>query len=193
LIKIGVTGGIGSGKTTVCKLIEALNYPVYYADDRAKWLMNNNSDCKVKITNTFGNEVYSNGKLNRIFLAQTVFTDESEIEKLNQIVHPLVAKDFNNWLKNQTSKIIFKEAALMFETDSWKALDKIILITAPLEIRIKRVLKRDSHRNKEQVLNIISKQLPEEEKRKRADYIIENIDLKNITSQLTKILNQIEG
>ena len=192
MIKIGVTGGIGSGKTTVCKLIEELGYSVYYADDRAKWLMNNNSDCKYQIIDSFGSQSYINGTLNREYLAKTVFSDQSGIENLNKIVHPLVAQDFNNWIDNQQSEIIFKEAALMFETKSWKSLDKIILVTAPLDLRIERVLKRDPQRDKAQILNIVSKQLPEEEKRKKANYIIENIEIKLTNIQLLKTLEQIK-
>jgi len=191
LIKIGVTGGIGSGKTTVCKIIESLGYPVYYADDRAKWIMNNDSNCREKITTQFGEKSYYNNLLNREYLSKTIFSDSEKVNTLNSIVHPLVALDFENWIKNQSSKIIFKEAALMFETNSWKSLDKIILVSAPLDDRIERVLKRDTHRDRNQILDIISKQMPEEEKLKKADFVIENIDVEKIKAQILNVLMQL--
>lgn len=191
MIKIGVTGGIGSGKTTICKIIESLGYPVYYADDRAKWIMNNDSICREKITAEFGGKSYHNNLLNREYLAKTIFSDSEKVNALNSIVHPLVALDFEKWVNNQSSKIIFKEAALMFETNSWKSLDKIILVSAPLDDRIERVLKRDTHRDRNQILDIISKQMPEEEKLKKADFIIENTDFEKIKDQILNVLLQL--
>lgn len=193
MIKIGVTGGIGSGKTTVCKLIEKLGYPVYYADDRAKWIMNNDETCKKNIVSEFGSQSYNEKGLNKEYLAKTVFSNQNKIENLNSIVHPLVAKDFENWVKNQNSKYIFKEAALMFETDSWKQLDKIILVSAPENERIERVLKRDPQRDRQQVLDIISKQMPEEEKANLSNFTIQNIDIETIPFQVKQILTLIEN
>ena len=193
MIKAGVTGGIGSGKSTVCRILESKGYPVYYADDRAKWLMENDDDCKKLIITEFGNQSFIDGKINREYLAKTVFADAKKVEKLNKIVHPAVAKDFENWIEQQTSNIIFKEAALLFETGSYQQLDKIILVTAPEEIRIKRVLARDSHRDYEQVKHIISKQLSDNDKAKKADFTVENIKKEDLEAQVLEILENLKN
>lgn len=189
--KIGVTGGIGSGKSTICKLIEVIGYPVYYADDRAKWIMNNNYTCINLVKSKFGNAAYKNGVLNREYLAKTVFSDDSKIKELNNIVHPLVAQDFEEWSIQQKGDAIFKEAALMFETNSWKALNSIILVSANEPIRIQRVLKRDLYRNESQIKQIISKQLPEDIKIQRSDYIIKNNGVDLVIPQVLNIIDKI--
>lgn len=176
MIKVGVTGGIGSGKSTICKFLENLQYPVYYADDRAKFILVNNHKCKEKIIVEFGVKCYlESGELNRSYLADKVFSSEQEIKKLNAIVHPLVDQDFEDWLiKNEKAKIVFKEAALLFETGGYKKLDKIIVVDAPLEVRINRVLLRDPQRTREQVEAIIAKQIPQYRKNELSDYLIDN-------------------
>jgi len=194
MIKVGVTGGIGSGKTTVCKLLEELDYPVYYADERAKWILINNQNCKKQVQNLFGDDSFlSDGSINRIYLADKVFKNEENVIKLNKIVHPLVELDFKNWLDEFSEhNIIFKEAALLFETGGNKKLDKIIVVDAPEQVRINRVLKRDRHRTEEQVKSIIAKQIPQETKNELADYLILNnqTNLKNLVNEILEEIKE---
>lgn len=189
MLKIGITGGIGSGKTTVCKQFASLGIPVYYADDRAKWLMNNDPKLKAALIEQFGAETYQQDQLNRAYLANIVFKDQKKLELLNGIVHPAVYEDGRQWqLDQEANGAIYslKEAALLFETGSYLDLDKIIVVTAPLELRIARVMKRDST-TKEAVLDRINKQLPDEEKIAKADFVVHNIELENLANQVDKI------
>lgn len=139
---VGLTGGIGSGKSTVAKIFEVLGVPVYYADDRGKWLLAHNDSLKAQVMETFGSESYfEDGSLNRVFLAKEVFPDPDKLEKLNQMVHPEVAEDFTNWIAlNNTQSFLIKEAALLFETESYKSLDHVICVMAPKSVRLQRVL-----------------------------------------------------
>ncbi|TDQ13745.1 dephospho-CoA kinase [Algoriphagus boseongensis] len=187
-IWVGITGGIGSGKSTVCKIFQILGIPVYSADDRAKWLMANDSHLKSQIAEEFGPESYlENGLVNRKFLAETVFSDQEKVKKINSLVHPAVGKDFLNWSKNQNSPYILKEAALLFETGSAKELDFIINVSSPIKIRIARVLMRDPHRTEKQVNDIIDQQIPDEEKNELADFVIKNTDNKMLIPQVLEI------
>lgn len=184
ILQLGITGGIGTGKSTVCKIFETLGIAVYDADTRAKMVMITDKILKQELKKAFGEEVYlSENEINRDYLVKTVFSNQpnnsngnSKVEILNSIVHPAVGRDYQNWYNENAAKspYLLKEAALMFESDSYKVLDAIIVVHAPLEERIKRVLQRDSHRTEEQVKAIISKQLPESEKLKRADFVIYN-------------------
>src|SRR6478609_210326 len=161
--KIGITGGIGVGKSTASAVFKLLGIPVYDADTRAKWLMSNDEILVQSVKNTFGEEAYVNGILNNQYLASIVFSDPVKVETLNKLVHPRVGEDFKNWTAQQYNvPYVLKEAALLYEANSWKELDKIIVVTAPLELRINRVLKRDPHRDRQQVLDIIQRQMPEE-------------------------------
>ncbi|NVK49222.1 MAG: dephospho-CoA kinase [Cyclobacteriaceae bacterium] len=172
---IGLTGGIGSGKSTVARLFEILGIPVYYADDRAKWLMNTDANLKKSIVEAFGTESYQeDGSLNREYLAQTVFGDPEKVKKINSLVHPAVAEDFKNWATSQTTPYVLKEAALIFETGGEEQLDKVINVSSPLRVRMARVLMRDPHRTEEQVNHIINQQLPDEIKNEKADFVIKN-------------------
>ena len=176
-LQIGITGGIGSGKSTVCRIFATLGIPIYDADSRAKYLMSNSKEIKNAVKKHFGENAYfENGELNRVYIAQEIFSDKEKAKVLEQIIHPKVAKDYQLWVKENSSKspYLLKEAALMFETGGDKFLDKIILVSAKEELRTKRVLKRDSQRSKNQIEAIIKKQMPESEKQKRADYIINN-------------------
>jgi dephospho-CoA kinase len=191
-ILVGITGGIGSGKSTVAKIFSILGIPIYYADDRAKWLMANDSDLKKQIQENFGSESYTEGGiLNRAFLASKVFSDEEKVKIINGLVHPAVKLDFENWAKAQNSSYVLKEAALLFETGSYKDLDKVINVSSPIRIRISRVLMRDLHRNEKQVNDIIDKQLPDEEKNKLADFVVKNTDNKMLIPQVLEIHNQL--
>ena len=181
---IGVTGGIGSGKSLVCKIFSLLGASVYYADDRAKWISNHDPIVREKIIREFGREAYSIEGLNREYLAQTVFSDNKKLEVLNAIVHPAVGNDFQDWVKEQHTPYILKEAALMFESGSYKMLDKVVTVTAPAEVRIRRVLQRDPHRTRIEVEGIIQKQLSEEERIRRADYVLYNDESKLVIPQV---------
>ena len=156
---IGVTGGIGSGKSTVCKIFETLGHPIYYADDRAKWLMSHDDTLMHQIKELFGDEAYQNGVLNRKLIAEKAFKTPSMLAQLNALVHPAVGKDLKEWVSSTQEKLLFYEAALVFETGSNKKMDAVILVTAPEALRIPRVLKRDPDRTKESVQKIIDQQI----------------------------------
>jgi len=187
MISVGVTGGIGSGKTTVCKIFSQLDIPVYYADKEAKRLMTYDKTLKANIKDLLGSNAYHrNGRLNRGHVASIVFTDKDKLAKLNALVHPAVRQDAKNWTKEQTSKYTLQEAALLVENGSYKQLDYLIVVTAPVEMRIKRVVKRDNS-NFDQVKNRIDNQLPEREKKKVADFIIDNSGDVSLIHQVWKI------
>ncbi|MCB9246161.1 MAG: dephospho-CoA kinase [Flavobacteriales bacterium] len=176
-LKIGITGGIGAGKTTVCKIFEQLGVPVYYADVRAKELMHEQDDLKKKIRQAFGWDAYDKKEeLNRPYLAKIVFNDPRQLSILNQIVHPAVFDDYNRWVTEQSKSGIpysVKEAALLIESGSYKQLDKIIVITCPIDLRIERIMKRD-HLRREEVLKRMENQLSDRERLDHADCVIRN-------------------
>jgi dephospho-CoA kinase len=175
-LKVGITGGIGSGKTTVCRIFESLGMPVYYADQMAKHIMIHDVNVKQKIKQLLSPEAYfANGRPNRPFIASKVFTDPALLQKLNEIVHPAVHDDFEMFYqkyKNETPYVI-NEAALLVENGSYQRFDVLIVVTCPEEIRVERILKRDKT-TRDEVLRRIKNQLPEEEKVKPAHYIIDN-------------------
>lgn len=172
-MKIGLTGGIGSGKTTVAKIFETLGIPVYYADDAAKKLMNEDEALKATIRKAFGEEVYINGKLNRSYLASVVFADKNKLSLLNELVHPVTIADAERWMSEQKAPYAIKEAALLFESDAWIGLDKIIGVDAPEALRIQRTMQRDQVTNDE-VLARLQKQMNQHEKMERCDEVIIN-------------------
>lgn len=185
---VGITGGIGSGKSTVCRIFQLLGIPVYSADERAKWLMANDAILKSGIRAAFGDESYqTDGTINRAYLAEKVFSDPEKIKQINALVHPAVGKDFKSWTENKTSPYILKEAALLFESGANKELDKVINVSSPLKIRMARVLMRDPHRNENQVNQIINQQMPDEEKNELADFVIKNTDNKLLIPQVLEI------
>ena len=187
MIKVGITGGIGSGKTHICEMFKELGVPVYNADDRAKYLMQHDEDLKAQIIDTFGEESYKNGSLNREFLSQVVFQHKAMLEKLNSIVHPAVAKDADAWHQMHADKpYTIKEAALLFETESYKQLDKTILVHADEDERILRVMQRD-HVSKEKVLARIKNQMQDIDKMTYADFIINNDGNREIHKIVEKI------
>jgi dephospho-CoA kinase len=191
---VGITGGIGSGKSTVCKLFSLLGIPVYTADERAKWLMAQDLTLRNQITTTFGAAAYSStGELNRTFLAESVFPNPEKIAQLNALVHPAVKKDFEQWIASQTAPYLIKEAALLFETGAAKALDYVINVSSPLRIRTARILLRDPHRSEEQVNQIINQQLPDEEKNELADFCIKNTDNKLLIPQVLEVHEQLSN
>jgi len=173
MIKVGLTGGIGSGKSTVARIFETLGIPVYYADDAAKRLMNENKELIENITRHFGKESYSNGKLNRAHLAKLVFNDPDKLILLNSITHPATIEDANQWMQRQTSPYTIKEAALIFESGSAEHLDYVIGVYAPAALRIKRTMDRD-HISREDVLSRMNRQIDEEMKMKLCDAVVVN-------------------
>lgn len=187
MLKIGITGGIGSGKTTVCQIFAALGIPVYYADDRAKWLMTNDLDLKNKIIDLFGSAAYlPDGALNRAHIGQLAFNDKNLLNQLNEAVHPAVFNDGHQWFNEQTTAYAIKEAALFYETGSYVQMDKMITVTAPEQIRIDRVMERDQTSAAE-VKSRIDKQLPESEKVNKADFVIYNDGQKLLIPQVIAI------
>lgn len=192
MIKVGITGGIGSGKSLISKVFKSLGIPVYDADSRAKALMTESSDIRNGLISTFGNDAYlSSGELNRRFLAEQVFKDELNTEKINAIVHPAVAKDFEDWYHAQNAPYIIKEAALMISSGTYKNLDKLILVSAPEELRISRTMQRDPQRSEDEVRNIISRQMKEPEMKEFADTVIDNSGEKMLLEQILKIHQEL--
>lgn len=188
-LQIGITGGIGSGKSLVCKIFQSLGVPVYDADSHAKILMTTDGILVDQIKKEFGSLSYDGkGDLNRKFLGEVVFKDEEKLQTLNALVHPRVAFDYDRWLNKCIGRTyILKEAALLFESGSFELLDKIIVVMAPEPMRVRRVLKRDPQRTESEILRIIRNQLPEEEKLKRADFIIQNNETELVIPQVLKL------
>jgi len=188
-LQIGVTGGIGSGKSLVCKIFISLGVSIYDADSRAKSVMTTDGILVTQIKKEFGVLSYDEkGGLNRAYLAQTVFNTPEKLKALNDLVHPRVKIDYQQWLAHhQTEPYIIKEAALMFEAKSNQFLNKIIVVSAPEALRIKRVIQRDPQRSEQQVKDIIHNQLPEAEKLKRADYVIINDETQLVIPQVLQL------
>jgi dephospho-CoA kinase len=187
---VGLTGGIGSGKSTVAKVFQSLGVPIFNSDLEAKYIINNDVEVIRAITFEFGN-VYENGKLNRIKMAEVVFKDKNALEKLNKIVHPKVAEYFENWvLANNDSSILIKEAAILIESGAYKKIDKIVLVTAPTTIRIQRVVNRDNI-SKEKVKERMNAQLSDKEKLSYADFFIINDDIQMVIPQVLAAYNKL--
>ncbi|MDH5366109.1 MAG: dephospho-CoA kinase [Cyclobacteriaceae bacterium] len=185
-LQIGITGGIGSGKSVVCKIFNTLDIPTYDADSRAKWIMMNDKLLKKELINVFGKKTFvDNGEVNRKHLSSIIFNDKKKLSVLNNIVHPKVAEDYKVWTSNHLNHpYVIKEAALLYESGSYQLLDKIIVVTAPESLRISRTLLRDPHRSKVEIQSIISKQMPEHEKLERADYVIKNDESELLIQQV---------
>jgi dephospho-CoA kinase len=173
ILKIGLTGGMGSGKTTVAKIFELLGVPVYYADAAAKQLYYTNKDLMAEVKKHFGDDVYTERQLNRSNLASKVFNDPEKLGLLNSIVHPATIRDAEEWIANQTYPYIIKEAALLFESGSASGLNHIIGVRSPQHLRLKRVMDRDGF-SREEILSRMKQQIDEEIKMRLCDYIIEN-------------------
>ena len=188
-IQIGITGGIGSGKSLICRIFHVLGVPVYDADRRAKKLMTTDGILIDQIKKEFGSLSYNeDGVLNRELLSRTVFNNPEKLTKLNSLVHPRVALDYTHWMHEQDeAKYCLKEAALLFESGSYQSLDKIIVVTAPDKLRIKRVLQRDPHRDRTEVERIIKNQMSQEEKMMKADFVIRNDETELVIPQVLKL------
>ena len=193
MVKVGLTGGIGSGKTTVSNFLLDYGIPVYNSDSKGKTLMNTNLELKNNIVSIFGERVYDNGILNTNLLSSIVFNDSTKIEQLNNLVHPKVAQDFNQWVgKNNNKPILVKEAAILIESGAYLNMDKIILVVSEKSTRINRVSKRDNS-DLESIEKRINLQLTDNEKIKYADYIIENnSSLEHLKLEVLKVINKIK-
>lgn len=188
---IGLTGGIGSGKTTVARYLASQGIPVYIADEEAKKVMNTPEVLSL-LAKTFGDSVLENGVINRQKLAQLVFNAPEKLEQLNNIIHPKVKQDFENWVKeHHNHPFVIKEAAILFESGSYQFCDKIITVTAPKNVRIQRVIQRDGV-TKDQVLARMQNQWKEEEKIALSDYVIQNINIEDTKSQVDNILKTLK-
>jgi len=185
MLKIGITGNIGSGKTTVSKVFEVLGIPVFYADEAAKNVMTADEILIGEIKMAFGAASYfDDGSLNRKYIANIVFNNQAQLAKLNSIVHPAVFRTFDNWVANiKDAPYVMKEAALLFESGSYKMCDKTIMVDAPLELRIKRVMQRDGF-SREEILSREARQFTEEKKVAMADYVIKNDDTQLVIPQV---------
>lgn len=186
MLKIGITGGIGSGKTTVAKAFEVLGIPVYYADDAAKRLMNEDEALKQKIKTTFGEAAYTNGVLNRKYVADIVFNAPEKLELLNKLIHPATIQDAENWMQKQTTAYTLKEAALIFESGARQNLDYVIGVTAPAPLRILRTMHRDGV-TREEVIARMDKQMDETIKMKLCDFVIKNDEQEMLLPQVLEL------
>ena len=186
MLKVGLTGGIGSGKTTVSEIFHSLGVPVYNSDERAKYLMENDPSLRVNIIQYFGEESYRSEGLNRSYLAQEVFSDKAKLEKLNSIVHPIVASDFEGWCLEQKAPFILKEAAILIESGAYIGLDEIIVVTASENTRIDRVIERDKI-NAGEVRHRMNNQISDSERLEYADFVIENDGKQMLISQVKEI------
>jgi dephospho-CoA kinase len=190
MLKIGLTGGIGSGKSTVAKIFEVFGIPVYYADDAAKKIMNNDEELKAKITKHFGAESYINNELNRAYVSKKVFDNKENLELLNSFVHPATLHDAENWMKNQTTIYAIKEAALIFESGSEKLLDYVIGVSSPESLRIARTAKRDNISDRE-IKSRIENQMDEEKKMSLCNFVIINDEQQPLLPQVIALHKQL--
>lgn len=187
---LGLTGGIGSGKTTVSKIFTALGVPVYNADDEAKVLMQSSKKIKSKIIELFGEKSYFKNGLNRSYITQIVFKDKEKLKALNAIVHPEVTAHFNTWKSLQSHPYLVKEVAILFEISAQDQFDFILTITAPQQTRIDRVMLRDN-KSYDEVLSIIQNQWSDAKKIEKSDYVIQNIDINQTKIEVIKINERI--
>lgn len=174
-LQVGVTGGIGSGKSVVCRIFACLGVPVYEADARAKWLIDNDSEIRQEVIELLGKESFIDGAYNRKYVASRVFSDSQLLQKLNHIIHPRVFADSDLWLQRHSSEpYVIREAALMNRAGEGNSLDKVIVVTAPLSLRIERIKARDLQRSEGDILAIVENQIPEEARLELADFVVDN-------------------
>lgn len=190
---IGITGGIGAGKSTVSQIFKHLGFKVYNSDERAKSLISLDTNIKNKLISSFGNEVFINGILDKNFLSELIFKRKTALEEINAIVHPEVKKDFLKWVtQNSLDQILFKESALLFETEAFTELDKIIYVSAPKKLRIERVLSRDNHRSVQDIENINSNQINDSEATNLCDYKLNNDEKELLLPSVISLLDKIK-
>jgi dephospho-CoA kinase len=191
-LRIGITGGIGSGKSTVAKVFEVIGIPVYYADDAAKRLMNEDPQLQQQIVDLFGPTAYSNNQLDRKYIAQVVFNNKEKLQQLNALVHPATIADGERWMQQQTSPYAIKEAALIFESGTQGQLDYVIGVSAPAALRIHRAMKRD-HVSREEILSRMNKQIQETIKMRLCDFIIYNDEQQLVVPQVLALHEKLVG
>jgi dephospho-CoA kinase len=191
-VKVGITGGIGSGKTTVARIFGVLGIPVYYADDAAKRIMNEDDMLRRNIIKEFGEESYSNGLLNRQYLASIVFKDKKKLDLLNALVHPATIRNSNAWMKCQSSIYSIREAALIFESGVQDQLDYVIGVSSPVELRLQRAMNRDKL-SREQVIERMDRQINENIKMRLCDFVIVNDDIEPVIPQVLKLHEKLLG
>ncbi len=187
---VGITGGIGSGKTTVAKMFKSLGIPIYIADDEAKKLMNSSKVIRKKLIALLGESSYTENGLNKSYISSRIFKNKELLTKINAIVHPKVKTHFERWLKKQKAPYILKEAAIIFENNLQAQYDLIIVVTADTEARVNRVIKRDGS-DRKKVMSVIENQLPDEVKISKSDYVIFNNDLEKTKIQVAEIHSKI--
>lgn len=195
MLKIGLTGGLGSGKSTVASIFELMGVPVYYADTAARRLMEEDASLRASLVAHFGAECFLNGKLNRPYLAGLVFNQPEELARLNALVHPVTIADAASWMEQQRQAgypYAIKEAALIFESDAHRSLDKIIGVSSPLALRIERVMERDSL-SEEQVMERMRNQMDEEEKMKKCDWVLTNDEKKLLIPQVAELHEKLKS
>jgi len=192
IVFVGLTGGIGGGKSLIAKIICSFGFPVYVSDFEAKRLMENDFSVKKQLLENFGNEVFINEKLNTNFLAQKVFSDKNSLEKINKIVHSAVFKHFFEWAENKKQKIVFMESAIIFENSLEKYFDKIISVISPQEVRIQRVMQR-SNMQRDEIEKRISNQHSNEILTEKSDFVIINNEKEALLPQIIKILDELKN
>ena len=190
MFKVGVTGGIGAGKSLICSILERMGYPVFYSDIEAKKIIISNPQVRIDLIELFGIQIFKDHQLDRKLLANLLFSDSTLIEKMNAIVHPKVREEFENWALNQDSQLVFNEAAILFETGSYKNFDATILVTAPLEIRLNRVMNRDNSIRAD-VQKRIDNQWSDDQKVILSTYRIQNDDIQSVLDQIDEVLNEL--
>ncbi|MFA9390480.1 MAG: dephospho-CoA kinase [Prolixibacteraceae bacterium] len=191
MLKVAITGGIGSGKSVVCRVFEKLGIPVFDADEVAKQLINNNKTIKEKLSELFGSDVYhKNGGIRRKYFAEIIFNDKIALAKVNELIHPAVFSEFNRWAEIQNSPYVIQESAIIFENGHSDRFDKIITVSAPLQLKIERCMLRDGI-SKEKVLERMKNQLSDAIKVKQSDYVIVNDNKEMILPQIVDIHNRL--
>ena len=190
MFKVGVTGGIGAGKSLICSILERMCYPVFYSDIEAKKIITLNPQVRIDLIELFGIQIFKDHQLDRKLLANLLFSDSTLIEKMNAIVHPKVREEFENWALSQDSQLVFNEAAILFETGSYKNFDATILVTAPLEIRLNRVMNRDNSIRSD-VQKRIDNQWSDDQKVILSTYQIQNDDIQSVLDQLDEVLYEL--
>jgi len=192
VLRVGLTGGIGSGKSTIAQIFEVLGIPVYYADISAKKLMNENADLRSSITNIFGEQAYTNNILDRKYISSIVFSDPAKLQQLNALVHPATKKDGEAWMQEQTSPYAIHEAALIFEAKVSDRLDLVIGVSSPIELRIKRAMGRDKV-SREEVLKRMEQQLDEKVKMSKCDFVLINDEQQLLIPQVLTLHEKLIG
>ncbi|MFH4968807.1 dephospho-CoA kinase [Gaetbulibacter sp. M240] len=190
MIIVGLTGGIGSGKTTVAKMFKKLGIPIYIADKEAKKLMRNSKIIQRKLKALFGTEAYINNELNKPFIAERIFSDKSLLEKMNAIVHPKVTRHFEKWVNKQNAPYVIKEVAILFETGGYKQCDFVITVTAPKSVKTDRLMQRDNT-TEEKIEAIMNNQWTDDKRLNLTDFTIKNINLEDTRSQVFDVHQQI--